>query len=75
MYALNNRRMAQLLGALFSGADPSHRAQLAKEYQSVLFPEQKQDELKKLISNRKVLEKLRDYSFMMKPQSPHGFRA
>lgn len=67
LQALNRKRNQQLLEVTSNVVDPDKATQLMRQYQGLLFPEQRYNDLKKISDSRKLFEKLRAFDFTMKP--------
>ena len=65
LMALNRNRSAKVLEMISNFVDPKDGQPLLKQYRSLLFPEQRQDDLKRLSDGRKFFEKIRDMKFTM----------
>ena len=67
MYCVNTDRNLKLIEAYFSVVAPDKFNQLVRSYKSVLFPEDKYEDIKYLIKARKHFDKLKDLKLSIRP--------
>lgn len=62
---LDRNRNARVLELISNIVDPKEGSAVLKQYRSLLFPEQRQQDLKRISDGRKFFEKIRDMKFTM----------